>query len=75
MTILQHKNFTNDSNKYKINQVIFFVNVSSIMELTEEKNISKEAIFNYIRPVDGITRLKYIELFECYRIRKYSLQR
>ena len=75
MTILQHTNFTNDSNKYKINQVIFFVNVSSIMELTEEKNISKEAIFNYIRPVDGIARLKYIELFECYRIRKYSLQR
>ena len=52
-------------NKYKIHQVMFPVNISSIMELTDGRMITKESIFSFIRPVDGVTRLK---VYNCSNI-------
>ena len=60
-----HKIYTMNFNKYKIRQVMFPVIMSSIMELTEGKNIIKESRFSYIRQVDGITRLK---VYNCTNI-------
>ena len=37
---------------------MFLVNILSLMELTEGKKITKEPRFSYIRPIDGVTRLK-----------------
>ena len=52
-------------NKYKIHQVMFPVNISSIMELTGGRKITKESIISFIRPVDGVTRLK---VYNCSNI-------
>ena len=41
------------------------INISSITELTEGKKIIKESRFSYIRPVDGVTKLK---LYTCSNI-------
>ena len=53
-----HKIYTINFNTYAIHQVIFPVNTSAIMELSEGKKIIKESWFSYIRHIDGVTRLK-----------------
>ena len=44
---------------------MFPINISSITKLTEGKKIVKESRFSYIRPVDGVTKLK---LYTCSNI-------
>ena len=44
--------------KYEIHQVLQPDNKSSIVNLDNGKNVIKESRFSYIRPVDGVTRLK-----------------
>ena len=51
--------------KYKIHQVVYPVNTSSIMDTTDGTNIFKESRFSYIRSVDGVIRLK---LYNCSNI-------
>ena len=46
------------STKYKIHQVVYSVNTLSIMNIVDGKKIIKESRFSYIRPSDGVTRLK-----------------
>ena len=41
------------------------VNTSSIMDTTDGKKIIKRSRFSYIRPIDGVTRLK---LYNCSNI-------
>jgi len=51
--------------KYKICQVVSPVNQPKIMSLNSKTNCYKESRFSYIRPVDGITRLK---VYNCSNI-------
>ena len=46
------------TNKYEIHQVLKPVDKSSIIRLENGKTMKKESRFSYIRPVDGVTRLK-----------------
>ena len=52
-------------NKYKFYQVVHPANPSSFIELKEKNKFYKQSIFSYIRPVDGVTRLK---LYNCSNI-------
>ena len=49
----------------KICQVVCPVNQPKIMSLNSKKNCYKESRFSYIRPDDGITRLK---VYNCSNI-------
>ena len=51
--------------KYKICQVVHPVNPSIIIELNEKTRFYKQSRFSYIRPVDGVTRLK---VYNCSNI-------
>ena len=50
--------YTITPKKYEIHQVLQPDNKSSIVNLDDGKNVIKESRFSYIRPVDGVTRLK-----------------
>ena len=50
--------YTITPKKYEIHQVLQPDNKSSIVNLDDGKNVTKESRFSYIRPVDGVTRLK-----------------
>ena len=54
-----------ENTKYKIYQIVYPVNTSSIMDTADGKEIIKKSRFSYIRPIDGVTRLK---LYNCSNI-------
>ena len=54
--LTSHKTYKNT--KYKIHQVVYPINTSSIMGITNGMKIIKESRFSYIRPINGLTRLK-----------------
>ena len=57
--------YRKNPDKYKICQVVHPENQPKILSLNEKKSCYKESRFSYIRPVDGITRLK---VFNCSNI-------
>ena len=50
---------------YKIFQAVHPVNPSTTIELNDKTRFYKQSRFSYIRPVDGVTRLK---VYTCSKI-------
>ena len=53
--------------KYKICHVVYPVDQPKIISSNEKKSCYKESRFSYIRPVDGVTRLK---VYNCSNINR-----